>query len=419
MRICVIGGGSTYTPELIEGFIDHAQELGLKEVWLHDVDPLRLEIVGGLVKRMVAAKGDPFTVDLTTDRKAAITGSSFVLTQLRVGGQLARHDDTISCLKEDVIGQETTGAGGFAKALRTIPVMLDICEDIKKYAKDAWLINFTNPAGIITEAVLKYGGVKVIGLCNVPIGMKMNIARNYNVGHEEVDLDYVGLNHLAWVRRVWIRGEEKTEEVLQQERAQMANIPAFDVGVDYISALKMIPCSYLNYFYLTSETLAHLKTKEKTRAQEVMEIEEALLETYKSLDLKEKPKELEKRGGAFYSLVALSLVKDIHLNAGTKHIVNVRNNGAIEGLPRDSVVEVTALVDKRGAHPTTSGSLHPSILGLVQKVKAYEELTVEAAVNKDYQTALLALSMNPLVDSVHKAKRLLTRFNEHHNLGLV
>lgn len=418
MKITVVGAGSTYTPELVEGFLIEAQTLGLRQVCLYDISESRLEIVGGLAQRMAKAKGNPFEVILTTNRREAITGSSFVLTQIRVGGQRARHEDTLICLEEDVIGQETTGPAGFAKALRTIPAMLDICQDIRKYAPNAWVINFTNPAGIVTEALLKYGGVKVIGLCNVPIGIKMNIAKRYGVSHDEVDLDYVGLNHLSWVRRIWVRGEEKTEEVLTETKTRMANIPDLGLDEEFLQALKMLPSSYLRYFYLSSEMLSHLQAKETTRAQEVSEIEEVLLEKYKCPELKEKPKELEKRGGAHYSLVALSLARDIHTNKGAKHIVNVANNGVIPSLPKESVVEVTAMVDARGALPIALDDLQPEIRGLVQHVNAYEGLTVEAAVKKDYGMALLALVNNPLVNSVQKAKRLLDRFNQLHDLQL-
>ncbi len=418
MKITVVGAGSTYTPELVEGFLIEAQTLGLRQVCLYDISESRLETVGGLAQRMAKAKGNPFEVILTTNRREAITGSSFVLTQIRVGGQRARHEDTLICLEEDVIGQETTGPAGFAKALRTIPAMLDICQDIRKYAPNAWVINFTNPAGIVTEALLKYGGVKVIGLCNVPIGIKMNIAKRYGVSHDEVDLDYVGLNHLSWVRRIWVRGEEKTEEVLTETKTRMANIPDLGLDEEFLQALKMLPSSYLRYFYLSSEMLSHLQAKETTRAQEVSEIEEVLLEKYKCPELKEKPKELEKRGGAHYSLVALSLARDIHTNKGAKHIVNVANNGVIPSLPKESVVEVTAMVDARGALPIALDDLQPEIRGLVQHVNAYEGLTVEAAVKKDYGMALLALVNNPLVNSVQKAKRLLDRFNQLHDLQL-
>lgn len=416
MKITVIGSGSTYTPELVEGLIEHGKALGVTHLSLFDVNAERQEVVGNLIHRMVQKAGSPFQVNVTQDRQEAITGAAFVLNQIRVGGQQARHDDTIFCLEEGVIGQETTGAAGFAKALRTIPVVLDICSDIRRYAPSAWLINFTNPAGIVTEAVLKYGDVPVIGLCNAPIGIQMMYAKKYGVGPEAIDLDYVGLNHLSWVRRIFVSGEDKTAEALANPPSKAANIPDLEINDAFWHALGMLPNGYLNYFYMTDEMVAHLKSQEKTRAEEVMAIEETLLEKYRDPDLKEKPKELEKRGGAYYSTVAVSLIRAIATNSGARHIVNVRNNGTLPDLPDDVAIEVTASVDRRGAHPYVIGRVEPEIRGLMQQVKAYEELTVEAAVHNDYNKALLALANNPLVPSIHKAKRLLDRFITHHNL---
>jgi len=418
VKIAVIGSGSTYTPELVEGLISYAGQLRLESLYLMDIDRERLSIVGGLVQRMVAKAGNPFRVELTESRKEAVDGADFVLVQLRVGGQKARHVDTVLCLEEGIIGQETTGPAGFAKALRTIPVVLEICRDMQELAPNAWLINFTNPSGIVTEAVLKYGGVRGIGLCNLPIGIQMRVAQEFNVAYEAVDLDYVGLNHLAWVRKVWVNGEDVSNRVLSQWSQNAANIPDLSFPKEFLDALNMLPSSYLKYFYLQAEMLRDLRSREKTRAQQVMEIEAALLEKYKDTSLAEKPEELNKRGGAHYSTAAVSLVRSIAGNLKKRHIVNVQNNVAIADLPEDAVIEVNAVVDSRGAHPLAVGRLEPEIRGLVQHVKAYEELTVEAAVHGDYRKALLALANNPLVNSVNKAKRLLDRFIEVHELPL-
>ncbi|NLJ79772.1 MAG: 6-phospho-beta-glucosidase [Firmicutes bacterium] len=418
VKIAIVGAGSTYTPELVEGFLKEARALALKQVYLFDIDSYRLRIVADLVKRMVEAKGSPFTVKATQDRKKALSNADFVLTQIRVGGQRARHADTKICLEEGLLGQETTGAVGFAKALRTIPVILELCADLKKYAAGARLINFTNPAGIVTEAIQKYGGVEAIGLCNVPVGMKMALAKDYGVSYREIDFDYVGLNHLSWVRKVFIRGEDKTAEILEKEIEAPANIPKMNINPKFKRALGMLANSYLDYFYLQDEMTARLKSEEKTRAEIVEEIEKALLKKYQDPGLAEKPKELEKRGGAHYSTVAVSAVKYIALNSGKKLIVNVRNNGALPDLGPDAVVEVTSLLDARGATALTVGRLEPEIRGLIQQVKAYEELTIEAAVRRNYNKALLALAANPLVTSVNKAQRILDRFNQEHKLGL-
>lgn len=419
MKIAVIGAGSTYTPELAEGLILESQVLGLQELYLHDINSERLQIVGGLVERMVRAQGSPFQVRQTLDRVEAVAGADFVITQIRVGGQEARALDTRICLEERIIGQETTGPVGFAKAMRTIPVLLDICADIRTYAPQAFLINFTNPAGMITEAVLKHGGVKAIGLCNIPFGLKSAVAKECGVSPQEIELDYVGLNHLSWVRRIYVSGEDCTAELLKKQAEKPANIPGLAFDPDFSRALGMWPNSYLNYFYLQDEMLAHLKEQPKTRAEAVKELEAQLLDQYKDPQLSSKPKELEKRGGAHYSSAAVSLIRDIHLNSGRRHIVNVRNNGALTDLPPDAVVEVTSVVDAQGAKPLSVGRLEAQIRGLIQHVKAYEELTVEAAVTRNYHTALLALATHPLTTSVNKAKRILDRFNAAHNLQLV
>lgn len=419
MKIAVIGAGSTYTPELAEGLIQGAEELGLKELFLHDLHAQRLEIVGGLVERMVQAQGSPFTVRKTLDRVEALAGADFVLTQIRVGGQQARILDTKVCLAEGLIGQETTGPVGFAKAMRTIPVLLEICADVRAYAPGAFLINFTNPAGIATEAVVKYGGVRAIGLCNIPFGIKAAVAKECGVSPAEVELDYVGLNHLSWVRRVFVRGEDRTAELLQKAAVRPANILGLDLDPDFLEALGMWPSSYLNYYYLQDEMLEQLQAQPQVRGEVVAELEAELLELYQDPQLSTKPKQLEQRGGAHYSSAAVSLIRDIHLNTGRRHIVNVQNQGALPELPWDGVVEVPCVVDAQGAHPLVQGKLEAHIRGLIQQVKAYEELTVEAAVTKDYHTALLALAAHPLTRSVHKAKRLLEKFNAAHELQLV
>ena len=418
MQITVIGGGSTYTPELVDGLIKKAQKLGIKKVVLYDIAPERLEIVGELGKRMVKAAGSPFVLELSVDQKKALTGADFVLNQIRVGGQEGRDADTDFCLENDLIGQETTGAAGFAKALRTIPVVLELCTKIKQYAPQARLINFTNPAGIITESVLKYGQINCIGLCNIPINMRMELADIFSVSPADVYLDYVGLNHLSWVRKVFVKGEDVTESALEEFDFTPANNPQETGRGRFQRALGMITNSYLDYFYREREMLQKLKAKEQTRAREVLKIENELLEKYKQQDLDSKPEELEKRGGAYYSTIAVALLEDIILNSGNIKILNVRNNGALPDLPREAVVEVPAVVDARGAQALTVGKLEPEIRGLIQQVKAYEELTVEAAVSKSYDKALLALANNPLLDSVAIAEKVLDFFNERYALQL-
>jgi len=375
-----------------------------------DIDAEKLAVVGGLAQRMVAAAGLPIRVVLTGDRRAAIAGAQFVVTQFRVGGLQARARDERIPLQFGVIGQETTGPGGFMKALRTIPVVLEIAREIRELAPEAWLINFTNPAGIVTEAVARYGeGVRAVGLCNVPITMRNTLAAMLGAPRETVTLDYVGLNHLSWARRVLVRGQDVTRQLLDrmEELMNMPNIPAIGLDLEAIRALGMIPSPYLRYYYARDAVLAKQLKAEKTRAEEVMAYEAQLLELYRNPELREKPALLEKRGGAYYSDAACALMAAIWNDAREVHIVNVVNSGATPDLPYGAVVEVPAVVGRDRVTPLAVGRLEPAIRGLVQQVKAYEELTVEAAVTGSRDLALQALIANPLVPSVRVAREML------------
>ncbi|RKD27602.1 6-phospho-beta-glucosidase [Caminicella sporogenes DSM 14501] len=417
LKVAVIGGGSSYTPELIEGFIIRAKELPVDDIYLVDIEEgkEKLSIVGELARRMFLKAGLKTRVHITLDRREAIKDADFVITQIRVGGLNARASDEIIPLRYNVIGQETTGAGGFAKAIRTIPVILDICRDIEELSPNAWLINFTNPAGIITEAVLKYTKVKAIGLCNVPIGIVNNVAKILNVNSKRVRIEFVGLNHMVYGKEIYLDGQNITSTVLEKlsdtASINMNNIPDLNWDKDFIYALGMLPCPYHRYFYMTEEILEQeiedLKSGKGTRAQQVMKIEKDLFEKYKNPSLDEKPKELEKRGGAYYSDAAVSLINAIYNDKEEIHTVNVRNNGAISNLPNDVVVEINSVISKAGAKPIVFGKLPIKINGLIQQVKTYELLTVEAGVTGDYYTALMALTANPLIPSVKIAKKIL------------
>lgn len=417
LKIAVIGGGSSYTPELIDGFIKRVEELPVKELCLVDIEEGRskLEIVGNLAKRMVKKAGLDIQIKLTLNRKEAIKDADFVLTQLRVGGLAARARDEHIPLKYNVLGQETTGAGGFAKAMRTIPVILDICRDIETLSPNAWLINFTNPAGLITETILKYANVKAIGLCNVPIHMVKNTAELLEVDSSRLQIEFAGLNHLVWGRKVYLDGKDITDKVINMlcdgASLTMKNITDLNWDKDYLRALSMIPCPYHRYFYMTDEMIDDMKTAlatgEGTRADQVQKVEKELFEIYADESLDIKPPQLEKRGGAYYSDAAVSLISAIYNNKKEIHTVNVRNNGAILNQPEDIVVEVNAVIDSNGAHPIAVGKLPPEISGLISSVKAYELLSVEAGVTGDYNTALKALIAHPLVPSVKTAKLIL------------
>jgi 6-phospho-beta-glucosidase len=410
-KICVIGAGSTYTPELVEGLIDRAETLPVRELALVDLDPVRLETLTQLARRMFIAAGQDVLVTSTQNRREAIEGADFVLNQIRVGGQAARIRDEHIGRRHDVVGQETTGPGGFGKALRTIPVALAIARDIRELAPDAWMINFTNPAGMVTESLLRYGGVNVMGLCNSPFGMQAEIARALAVGVDRVRIDVVGLNHLSWVRAVYLDGRDITDRVIERMVAA-GESAGFDP--ELIEALRMIPSSYLRYFYHQQQILAEQREGKQTRGEQVWEIEQRLLEMYRDPELCCKPPLLAQRGGAHYSTLAVSLVASIASDAQEVHVVDCRNNGALPDLPPDVAIEVPAVIDAQGAHALTAGHLPYSIRGLVQHVKAYEELTIETAITGSERTALLALTANPLVPSFETARALWKDIRAEH-----
>lgn len=417
LKIAVIGGGSSYTPELIEGFIKRYSELPVKDLYLVDIEAGRekLEIVGELARRMLKKANVPIKVHLTMDRREAIQGADFVTTQLRVGMLEARKRDERIPLQYHLIGQETTGAGGFAKGIRTIPVILDICRDMEELAPNAFLINFTNPAGMVTEAVLKHSRIKSIGLCNLPIETKMQIAKLLDIDAARVEIEMVGINHLNWTTRILVDGMDRTEEILFQAAGEskftMTNIPGFPWSPEFIQSLGALPCGYHRYYYMKEKMLQkqleQLDT-EGTRAEVVKKVEERLFEQYKEPELDIKPPELQLRGGAYYSEAALNVISSIYNNKQDIQIVNVQNKGTIPELPYDASIEVNCVIDAKGARPVQiTTPMNAKIRGLLQVVKAYEELAVEAAVTGDYGTALQALTIHPLVGSSELAKRVL------------
>lgn len=411
MKIAVIGGGSTYTPELIEGLIRKEGALGLERVVLQDIDRRRLTILTAFSQRMAKEEGAGFAVESTPDLDKALDGADFVITQFRVGGQAARHRDIRLCLRHDLIGQETVGIGGFAKALRTIPVMLEICASIEKHAPKAWLINFTNPSGLVTEAVLTHTRVKAVGLCNIPMEMRMLLARSLGVKPGDIRFDYVGLNHLGWIRRVFVKGRNVTEALLgallSGKKAGPANIPDISYDPGLVRALGMVPQYYLRYYYSPGRMLRTLKAQKKDRAQVVMEIEKKLMGYYADEKNSGKPGLLDKRGGAYYSRAAVELIDAIANDKHEEHIVNVRNGTATPDLPPGAVMEVPSIVGRHGASPRPVGAIEPQIIGLIRQVKAFEQLTIRAVVARDYGAALLAVIAHPLGPSAEGAQRVL------------
>lgn len=418
IKIVTIGGGSSYTPELVEGFIKRYNELPVRELWLVDVEEgkHKLEIVGELAKRMVEKAGVPMEIHLTLDRREALKDADFVTTQLRVGLLDARIKDERIPLSHGLIGQETNGAGGMFKALRTIPVILDIDKDMAELCPNAFLINFTNPAGMVTEALIRYGkNKKVIGLCNVPINMEKAAANMLGVDHSRIRMDFVGLNHMVYGKKIFLDGLDVTNQVVDaiadgKMGAIVKNIKDFEWDADFIKSLGMMPCPYHKYYYETQEMLeSELKefAKGETRAEVVKRLEDDLFKLYDDPNLDIKPPQLEKRGGALYSDAACRLINSIYNDKGDIQPVDCRNNGAIEGLDDDSAVEVSCVITKEGPRPLAMGKLPLQITGLVQEIKTFEKLVIEAAVTGDYHTALMAMSMNPLVPSDKMAKILL------------
>jgi 6-phospho-beta-glucosidase len=403
LKLAVVGGGSTYTPELVDGFTRRSDRLTIDEIDLLDIDPDRLEIVGGLAERMLRRQGWTGRLVCTTDRHAALEGADFVLFQLRVGGQQARFGDETLPKRWELIGQETVGAGGFAKALRTVPVILDLADEVRRRsAPGAWIVDFTNPVGIVTQA-LADAGHRSLGLCNVAIGFQRRFAARFGVEPERVELDQVGLNHLTWIRAVRVDGVDRLAEILAEDGEAVAR----DVGepVDRLRRLGVIPSYYLRYYDDTPGVLAEQATH-PTRAEEVMAIERDLLELYRDPTLDRKPELLEHRGGAFYSEAAAQLIASLADGRGDLQVVDVRNDGALPGLAADDVVEIPARIDRDGAHPLPLEPLAPELLDLVVRVKAYERLAVRAAVSGDPALARAALAANPLAGGAEMAGRL-------------
>jgi 6-phospho-beta-glucosidase len=425
LKIVTIGGGSSYTPELVEGFIKRYDELPVSELWVVDIEEgkEKLEIIADLARRMVKKADVPIQIFTTLDRREALPGADFVTTQIRVGLLDARIKDERIPLKHGFIGQETNGAGGMFKALRTIPVILDINKDISELCPDAWMINFTNPSGMIEEALLKYGYTdKVIGLCNVPIGIEMGVAKLLGVAHDRVRVDFAGLNHMVFGLNVYLDGENITKRIIDdlasgKSASEVKNINDINWEPDFIRALGVIPCPYHRYYFMRDEMLqTELEEfkKGEVRAEVVSRLEKELFEIYKDKNLDIKPPQLEQRGGAYYSDAACRLINSIYNDKKDIQPVNTRNNGAITSLPHDCAVEVSSVITKDGPKPLSMGELPVAVNGLVQQIKSFERVTVEAAYEGSYEKALLALIINPLVASDKKAKELLDEMLEAH-----
>lgn len=425
MKVVIIGGGSSYTPEIIEGLILRQDEFPVDIISLVDIESgkEKLEIVGQLAKRMIEKAGVSIELSWTLDRREALNGADFVSTQIRVGGLKAREKDERIPLSHGYIGQETNGAGGIFKAFRTIPVLLDLAKDVSEICPNAWIINFTNPAGIVTEALLKHGmHKKVIGVCNIPYNMTQSAAEILKEDPNNVRIEFIGMNHFVFGSKVLVNGEDKLSKVIEALVNQSvdfspANIVSSGWSETFLKAMNMLPNPYHQYYYQKESTLKKdLKAYQDngTRAEQVQVIEEELFNEYKNPQLDIKPEALEKRGGAYYSDVACSLMSSIYNNSQNIMTVNTLNNGAIVDLAEDSVIEVNCLITKEGPVPLTVGRLPQQIKADILMMKAFEEQVIKASISGDYRDAYLAFVMNPLIKDEKKAKVILDELLNAH-----
>ena len=418
IKVAVEGGGSTYTPELVEGLCDHEDRMVVDDLVLLDPSEERRVVVGDLCERILRTRGWSGSFSTTDDRHAALEGADFVVVQLRIGGQAARHVDETLPVGFGCLGQETTGAGGLAKALRTVPTVLELAEETAQRGNPgAWFVDFTNPVGIVTQALLDEGH-RAVGLCNVAIWAQRRLGHYLGVDPDGVEIEHVGLNHLTWIRSARLAGEP--DDRLPELFARFGPELELESGVP-IEALKLLaalPSYYVHYYYQHDAEVAQQSVPgHRSRAEVVAELEATLLEEYRNPELVTKPKALSYRGGAFYSLAAVRLMASLHAGTGDVQVVDMRNDGAIPGLPDDAVIETRAVVDASGAHPLPQRPLPPEMLGLVQHAKAYERLAVRAACSGSRDDVVRALLTNPLVGQYPLAAELadaLLAANRHH-----
>ncbi len=418
LKIVVIGAGSSYTPELMEGIIKRQREFPVRELWLVDIEDGRekMAIIAGLTRRMLEKNGLDIPVYETLNRQAALKDADFVCSQFRAGCLEARISDERISLKYNMIGQETNGLGGFANACRTIPVALEIAAEMEQLCPDAWLLNFTNPSGMVTEAILKHSKVRTVGLCNVPVIMQKGIASLLNVSNvNDFILQVAGLNHFIFARHIWHEGRDKLSEIIGcisegNDPLIPRNIPPFKWPAGLLENLAMIPCPYLRYYYMSDDMYRQELGEaqcEGTRGEVVKALEKQLFDIYRYPELAEKPKALEGRGGQYYSDAACELMSAIYNDKRIIMHVNTRNNGAIAGLPDNCAVEVSSLITRSGPVPLNVEPFPDDTLRLIQLMKSFEELTIEAAITGDRHTAWRALVINPLINSGNVLEKAL------------
>jgi len=404
--VAVVGGGSTYTPELVDGLCDLEDRIVVDDLVLLDPSDLRRDVVGALSERILRRRGWRGTFTTTADPHDALEGADFVVVQLRIGGQAARHVDETLPVGYGCLGQETVGAGGLAKALRTVPVVLGLAEEMAARANPgAWLVDFTNPVGIVTQALLDEGH-RAVGLCNVAIWAQRRIGHYLGVDPDDVAVEHVGLNHLTWIRSArTCAGPDRLDELFERFGPEVELESG--VPLDVLRLQHALPSYYVHYYYEhDAEVAVQSAPGYRPRADVVAELETTLLEEYQDPSLDSKPEKLSYRGGAYYSLAAVRLMASLHAGTGDVQVVDMRNDGAIPGLPDDAVVETTAVVDADGARPLPQRALPPDMLGLVQHAKAYERLAVRAACSGSRDDVVRALLANPLVGQYPLAAQL-------------
>ncbi|MFU9682602.1 6-phospho-beta-glucosidase [Klebsiella pneumoniae] len=427
LKIVVIGAGSSYTPELMEGIIKRRHEFPVREIWLVDIEDGRekMAIIAGLTRRMLKKNGLDITVHETLDRQKALSGANFVCSQFRAGCLEARISDERISLKYDMIGQETNGLGGFANACRTIPIALEIAAEMEKLCPDAWLLNFTNPSGMVTEAILKHSSVKTVGLCNVPVIMQKGIAGMFGVEDiNEFIMQVAGLNHFIFARHVWFKGKDIIPDIISNieqgnDPLIPKNIPPFKWPAGMLKNMRMLPCPYHRYYYMSDDMYRQELSEAKgegTRGEVVKQLEKELFDIYRNPDLAEKPKALEGRGGQFYSDAACELMSAIYNDKRIIMHVNTRNNGVISGLPDNCAVEVSSMITSSGPIPLNVEPFPDDIMSQIQLMKTFEQLTIEAAVTGDRHTAWRGLVINPLIKSGASLEKAMDEVIEHNRV---
>jgi 6-phospho-beta-glucosidase len=416
LKIAIIGAGSTYSPELIHGFVTREGRMKVKEFALMDINKDRLDIVGGLIKRMCGEFKEKPLVTMTGNLEEALTGADYVVTQFRVGLLPARAKDENIPKRHGIIGQETTGPGGFAKALRTIPEILKIAHCMEKVAPNATLINFTNPSGIITEALSKYSNIRVVGLCNTPITTYKRINKVMGLNEEEVFYDYFGLNHFGFIKGIYVKGKDMTDELFPKimDHPKLDEMLGYKFNKSQVLAMRILPVGYLQYYYHQKEVRENFLKQEKTRGELLIDVDKELLVQYSDPNLKTKPAGLDQRGGAWYSEAACALMDSFENNDRAIHVINIQNNGTFTDLADDAVIEIPARVEGECIKTLNFGKLPLAVKGLIEHVKAYESLTVEAAVKGSKDLALIALINHPFMTSADEAEVILNEIIEAH-----